>query len=69
MDTPPGIFNIRLRGMKEAGNGMYKAEDVIERITEAESGMMISSEDMNLKKPHEIKDLRGFYGRRNTYYK
>jgi mRNA-degrading endonuclease HigB of HigAB toxin-antitoxin module len=36
MDNPPGIFNIRLNGLKEAGNGMYKAEEVMERITEAE---------------------------------
>ncbi|MCR4590361.1 MAG: histidine-type phosphatase [Lachnospiraceae bacterium] len=34
-DTPPGIFSIRLKGIKDAGDGLYKAEEVMERFTDA----------------------------------
>lgn len=34
-DNPPCIFDIRLKGIKDAGDGVYKAEDVMDRFTEA----------------------------------
>jgi glucose-1-phosphatase len=34
-DNPPGIYNLKLKGLKADENGLYKAEDVLGRFNES----------------------------------
>ena len=34
-DTPPAIYNLKLKGLNADENGMYSAKDVMDRFTEA----------------------------------
>ena len=35
IDNPPGIYNLKLKGLNSSENGLYKAEDVLKRFDEA----------------------------------
>ena len=34
-DNPPGIYNLKLKGINSDAGGLYKAEDVMERFDKA----------------------------------
>ncbi len=44
-DNPPGIYRLSLKGLTADANGMYKAEDVLKRFSEAIEAYDIMVED------------------------